>query len=231
MRQLIAFCEGPTEQEFCARVLQPHLFPAGDGIIQPLPIGAKGPRHVFGLGRRSYGSMRRFIMDTIKHRDRREVTFTTLLDVYALPGDFPGKAALPRRRSGTKPDVRALETAFGGDVAHPRFVPNLMLHEFETLLFADPRAFSVAFPDCEAAIGQLEAIAASFPNVEHIDDGPSTAPSKRIIALLPRYEGRKASAGPAIAERIGLRTIRAKCPHFDAWLTRLETLLGTGSAR
>ena len=33
MKQLNVFCEGQTEQGFCAQVLQPHLFPSGDGIL------------------------------------------------------------------------------------------------------------------------------------------------------------------------------------------------------
>jgi hypothetical protein len=71
----------------------------------------------------------------------------------------------------------------------------------------------------------LKKIVASFPTVEHIDDGPLTAPSKRIIELIPAYRGSKTSAGPDIAEYTGLPVIRSKCPHFDAWLTRLESLL------
>ena len=53
-----------------------------------------------------------------------------------------------------------------------------------------------------------------FPSIEHIDDGPTTAPSKRIIKLIPGYEDRKASAGPNIAEYIGLTVIREKCLAF-----------------
>jgi Domain of unknown function (DUF4276) len=51
-----------------------------------------------------------------------------------------------------------------------------------------------------------------------------TAPSKRIIDLIPAYEGMKRSAGPDIAVMTGLPAIRAKSPHFSSWLTRLEEL-------
>ena len=30
--------------------------------------------------------------------------------------------------------------------------------------------------------------------------------------------------GPIVAERIGLEILRAKCTHFDRWVTKLEQL-------
>jgi hypothetical protein len=41
---------------------------------------------------------------------------------------------------------------------------------------------------------------------------------------LPDYRGAKVTAGPDIAEFIGLDVMRAKSPHFGAWLSRLEAL-------
>ena len=57
---------------------------------------------------------------------------------------------------------------------------------------------------------------------EDIDDGRETAPSKRIRAAMPKFD--KAGQGYVVAERIGLPTIRAECPRFDAWVRRLEAL-------
>jgi hypothetical protein len=51
------------------------------------------------------------------------------------------------------------------------------------------------------------------------------APSKRIVDLIPAYRGSETSAGPDIAELTGLPVIRSKCHHFDAWLTRLESMI------
>lgn len=34
----------------------------------------------------------------------------------------------------------------------------------------------------------------------------------------------KASAGPIVAEKIGLPTLRLKCEHFREWLGKLERL-------
>lgn len=225
MKQLNIFCEGQTEQGFCAQVLQPHLFTQGDGIIHTLAVGEKDHHHLYGIGRRTkYVKLRKFILNTLKQRAGKNVYFTTLFDLYALPNDFPGKEANVRSPANPAPYVVALEQAFGHDIGYYRFIPHLQLHEYETMLFAGPEAFGISFENCDAAIQQLKALAASVPSIEHINDGMDTAPSKRIIEVIPGYDGRKSSAGPDIAEYIGVANIRAKCPHFHDWLTQVENL-------
>ncbi|MGB0068152.1 MAG: DUF4276 family protein [Isosphaeraceae bacterium] len=225
MKQLNVFCEGQTEQGFCAQVLQPHLFPSGDGIVHTLAVGDKSHHHIYGIGRRTrYEKVRKFILNAIKQREGKNVYFTTLVDLYGLPHEFPGKAANMRVAANPTAYVLTLEKAFESDIDHFRFIPYLQLHEYETILFADPEAFRIAFENCEAEIEQLKTIAASAPSIEHINDGEETSPSKRIIKVIPEYEGRKSSAGPDIAAQIGLKTIREKSAHFDAWLSRLEEI-------
>ncbi|NET70958.1 MAG: DUF4276 family protein [Sphaerospermopsis sp. SIO1G2] len=57
-----------------------------------------------------------------------------------------------------------------------------------------------------------------------INDSKETAPSKRIISQFPDYERSKPLLGSLLAESIGLETIRNKCPHFNSWLLKLESL-------
>lgn len=226
MKQLIVFCEGQTEQGFCDQVLRPHLFPAGDGIVHTLAVGEKDHHHLYGLGPRTkYPRVRKFIHNTIKQRHGPNVFFTTLFDLYALPADFPGKAGHARNPADPTPYVLALQQAFEADIGCHQFIAHLQLHEYETMLFADPEAFAVAFENCADVIEKLKGIAAAETSIEHINDGPTTAPSKRIVGLLPEYRGRKATAGPDIAEFIGVAKIRAACPHFHRWMTRLEGTL------
>jgi len=148
-----------------------------------------------------------------------------MFDLYALPEDFPGYAEA-RRLTDPLLRVEALEQAFSEDIGHPRFIPYIQLHEFEALLFADPSCLDWYFVDDDhaLAIARLVKLAASFTSPEHIDDGASTAPSKRIIQELPAYEKAKRVAGPLVAAKIGLQVIRGKCAHFDAWLKKLEVL-------
>ena len=60
-------------------------------------------------------------------------------------------------------------------------------------------------------------------NPELIDDGPETAPSKRILEEIPEYD--KVAAGVSVVGKIGLPVLRQKCAHFNGWLTKLEQLV------
>lgn len=230
MRELYIFCEGATEQGFSTQVLAPHLFPQCDGCIRTIKVASSKHHGIVSRGGVvKYASLKRDIQNTLKSRSERNIFFTTLIDLYGLPGEFPGKAGHVRDPDNPTLYVRALENAFGNDVGDFRFIPHLQLHEYETMLFSEPDAFRISFDNCDDAVQALKGIVAALPSIEHIDEGPQTAPSRRITNVLPAYEGRKPSAGPDIAEYIGINGIRAKCPHFDQWLTRLENLKWYGA--
>ncbi|MFL6290747.1 MAG: DUF4276 family protein [Thermoanaerobaculia bacterium] len=120
--------------------------------------------------------------------------------------------------------VQALEGAFANDISDDRFVPYIQLHEYEAYLFSDPTWFGYFYDRHDKQIAALKAIADSYATPELIDDGQDSAPSKRIIAEIPDYEDAKSAVGPQVAELIGLNVIRDRCPHFAAWLARLEKL-------
>ena len=100
-----------------------------------------------------------------------------------------------------------------------RFIPYVSMHEFEALLFSDCKRFaeSVGYPQVAAA---MEAILAEFGDPEAIDESPTTAPSKRILGLLPSYQ--KVAMGATAVRHIGLSNIRQRCANFGDWLRRLE---------
>jgi hypothetical protein len=227
VKTLYVFCEGRTEQGFCTQVLAPHL--AGFGFLHVPTIKIRFSRKkgiVYRGGTGSYPPMREDILNKMKQPSSaaKDIFFTTMIDLYGLPRSFPGKTQNKRNPANPIPYVKALEIAFAKDINHRRFVPHVQLHEYETLLFTDPDAFEIAFDDCQPAIAALKTIADSFPTIEHINDGRTTAPSKRIIDVLPAYKDLKATAGPDIAVMVGLPALRAKCPHFSAWIARLEQL-------
>jgi hypothetical protein len=221
MRELYVFCEGRTEQAFCNQVLSLHLFPNGEGRLHTV-LNATS-KHSRG-GVVSYAPLKRDIQNKLKERPGQTTYFSSLIDLYGLPRDFPGKADSVRDPANPAAYALAVETAFGNDVGDRRFLPHLQLHEYETMLYSDPSAFRISFDDCDSAVRSLEEIVASVPNIEQINDGPDSSPSKRIIKVLPAYGRAKVNAGLAIAQYIGVQAIRAKCPHFNQWLTKLESL-------
>jgi hypothetical protein len=109
----------------------------------------------------------------------------------------------------------------GGKHDSRRFVPFVVMHEFEGLLFSDCQAFSrgIGRPELRP---DFQNIRDNFATPEEINDCSETAPSKRIQALVPDYE--KPFLGVLAALEIGLTQIRSECPHFRAWLERLEAV-------
>ncbi len=147
-----------------------------------------------------------------------------MIDLYAISAEFPGLDEAEKMHHLPYKRVEILEQAFANDIGDPRFIPYIQLHEFEAYLFSDPSKFFFFYEHHERAISALKAIADEKVSPELINDGPHTAPSKRIIAEFSDYEGAKAVMGPQIAELIGLDGIRDKCSHFNAWLSSLEQL-------
>lgn len=162
----------------------------------------------------------------MKEDQNMDAYFTTMFDLYALPEDFPGFAEA-KKINDPYGRVNTLENAFAVDMAHQRFIPYIQLHEFEALILSDPSEFSSRFIEHTRGIRNLIDMCATFSSPELIDDDINNAPSKRIIREIPDYKGTKSSAGPTIAQRIGLQTIRQKCSHFNEWLTKLENIEST----
>lgn len=105
-----------------------------------------------------------------------------------------------------------------------RFLPNIVLHEFEGLLFNQISYFDQLFEVAEYKNRhELINILEQFPNPELINEGRDTSPSHRLNGLI-FYSFQKTVHGILLAESIGLEAIRAKAPHFNEWITRLENL-------
>ena len=154
---------------------------------------------------------------------KRDARFTTMFDLYGLPTDFPDYEHAVNTHDPYD-RVRILESALSRDISDSRLIPYFQLHEFEALLFCEPKILGSQFPDRGTEIRRLIETTSGFGSPELINDGSQTAPSKRIIKEIPEYEGRKASVGPIVANKIGLSILQSKCKHFGEWLSRLEAL-------
>src|SRR6185369_12820566 len=217
MVRLYLFAEGQTELTFADAVLKPHLASFGVYLHPPVLIAhAKKRGRVHRGGGRKYAPMKNDILRFLAQERDQDVFFTTMIDLYGVAPEFPGLAQSQGQRHVPDKRVEDLELAFGKDIGDDRFVPYIQLHEFEAYLFSDPGWFEYFYDHHQGQISALREIAAQFATPELIDDGQHSAPSKRIIAVLPDYEDAKAAVGPRVAELIGLNVIRDKCPHFAA---------------
>lgn len=213
--------EGQTEETFVRDVLSVDL--EAYDIFADAHRVTTGRRRgrTFRGGLVSYAHLRNDLKRWASEDRRADARFTTMIDLYRLPPDFP-EAARFSPSGDPLSRVQSLEEAFGRDISEPRFLPFIQLHEFEALLFSDPAAFQAAFPNRSKQIEELYRIRDAFPSPEYIDNGESTSPSKRICQLFPDYE--KQVSGALIAARIGLESMAAECAHFGSWLAALRAL-------
>ena len=109
----------------------------------------------------------------------------------------------------------------GTDFNPERFVPYVMMHEFEAILFSHCERFAGGIGEPELA-PKFQEIRDTSGCPEEINDSPNTAPSKRIESLVPGYQ--KPLMGALASLEIGLGAIRLACPHFRSWLEQLESI-------
>jgi len=222
--------EGQTEEGFIKNILAPAL--GVYSVFADAHSITTGRRHgrLFRGGLTDYEHLARDLTLWMKQDQNEDSWFTTMVDFYGLPRNFPGRESIPQPAS-LFDRIAHLEAEFSKDIAtrlvdlpvKQRFIPYIQLHEFEALLFSEPAAFVDMFPNKPKAIAQLKAIRACFASPEDIDDGQMTAPSKRILNILSDYQ--KPVAGLLIAKAIGLGKIRSECPRFHDWFSRLEALV------
>jgi hypothetical protein len=220
MKFIYILCEGETEEKFVKEVLQPH-FKALDKHLEPVILSTKRDRagtKVKG-GVSSYKKIRRDLQNLL--RDSHVDCVTTFLDYYGLPEDFPGKAEMAHCKFETPYQrVTHLEEKFAEDIDDRRFLPYIMLHEFEAVLFTDLETLEEVVgvsPDLRA-LGDWQL----FSSPEEINDGKDTHPSARLEKAYRGY--RKVLHGSQAVMRIGLERIRETCPHLDEWIRKLEEL-------
>jgi hypothetical protein len=209
MNRLLIVAEGLTEVNFVTQILKPHLEDRASG-----QLNVSAPNL---MGFKKYAAIKKFVRKLLASPDTGAVV-TTMVDLFRIPGDFPGLANASRKSPADR--VRHLEECFNADVADGRFFAYLQLHEFEALLLADSSALIELHPNRQAGIQALEKRVARFNSPELVNrDRP---PSYWIKDAIPEYH--KTVDGPIVTGTIGLSRLRERCPHFGEWLSRLEDL-------
>jgi hypothetical protein len=224
MTRLYVVVEGSTERLFVQDLMTPHLRPFA---IEAIPVIVTTYRNALTgakveQGGGTFGKWKNEIR-TLLHEQGRSAWITTLFDLYGLPEDFPDrdKAMEPGRAERLE---EAMATAVGEGMPHAwRFIPYIQRHEFEALVLASLDALGAWLdpgPDREGLARLEREIRGVAP--EDVNEGRETAPSKRLKRHVPGY--RKTLHGPSAIELTGLAAIRARCPRFSAWISRLENL-------
>ena len=225
MPRLLIHVEGQTEEAFVNEILQEHLIASGYGIVAARIMGNARLRRRRG-GIRPWPSAKKDIINHLK--EDPGCIATTMVDYYGLPasglGAWPGRArasTLAFEKKAACVQSAILKEITGETGSGNRFVPFVVMHEFEALLFSDCVGLSqgIGRPELHA---EFESVKQQFPTPEEINDSPETAPSKRMESIVIGYE--KPLFGILAALEIGLVRMRASCPHFDSWLSRLESI-------
>src|SRR5438876_1067328 len=182
---LLNHVEGITEETFTNEILAPHLINSGYENVSARLIGNARQRDHRG-GTRAWSDVKR---DIVRHlRSDQGAIATTMVDYYGLPASGP-KEWPGRARSNQRPFAEKAQTVqsallndlveeMGDDFDPARFVPYVVMHEFEGLLFSDCDALArgVGKKDLSHAFQQIRD---EFDTPEEINDSPQTAPSKR----------------------------------------------------
>ncbi len=231
MARLLVHLEGQTEETFINEILRDYLLSRGYDAVSARIVGNARQRQRRG-GIRPWPTVRK---DIVHHlREDPNCIATTMVDYYGLPqegeGAWPGRMDAASLRGSSK--ALSVENALHDDVISEmgtrfnprRFVPFVVMHEYEALLFSDCAGFSRGIGQSRLGTA-FQAIRDQFATPEDINDSPVTAPSKRVEELLPGYE--KPLLGSLAAIEIGLGCIRRECQHFNAWLMQLESLIRT----
>ncbi len=143
MTRINIVVEGQTERQFVEGPLLEHLLPFGI-LVSGKIIGVPGHKG----GRVNYARVKKDVTHLLRS-DRRSHC-STLIDYYGLGDGFPGDASR-QEKTLRQQHAAGIERATLDDIAEAlgddlrvreRFVPFIVLHEFEALLFSDPNALA-----------------------------------------------------------------------------------------
>ena len=222
MGRILVVVEGPTERAALQQTdVATQCFMQGYSI-HPKVVGRAG--HKGGV--RSFQSVRKEIINLLRQDPQAKVS--TLFDFYGLPlSSWPGYPKSATLTPGQA--VAHIEAAMAAkglaempNLMPGRFIPYIQMFEFEALLFADPEAMAQTFGN-PALATTFAGIVAECGGCETIDDGPATAPSKRIKAAFPAYQkggvlNAHAALIPGQIARTNWGQLFHACPRFANWL-------------
>jgi len=214
--EVVVLVEGKTEQIFIQSLLSEYMAARN---IYMTPIQMSKPGQKGGDVKFS-----RVVQDIATHLKQRNDTYISLFFDYYGVKEWPGldeakkliepEAIAQVINTAAQKEIDTILSEFRTDI---RFIPNVAVHEFESLLFSDPATLADVL---QIKHDTVRTIINEFGNPEKINNSPETAPSKRLEKLNPRFK--KTSTGITAAHRIGIDNMRKQCTVFNAWINKLE---------
>lgn len=215
-KNVLIICEGKTERVFVTSLLSQYL-PHID--FHPFELGQCAGNRCGG------GDIRydRFKNDFAPvYRNPQYDLITTFFDYYGLGNGWPEVEDYEDMRNKVeKLEEKTLECIKVDfpDLSDNLFIPFFILHEFEGLLFSDTEAMHTVLRRPKVL---FDNVIEECGEPELINNSPETAPSKRLINICGNY--RKVVKGNRVARVTTIEKMRQECPHFNDWLTKLESL-------
>ena len=207
---IVVVCEGETEETFVRRVLSGRLT---QKTLKPSCLGGIEPNGYKKL----VGAVRQWL------RTKGITHVTTMIDLYKLPSDFPRKT---QAHSDPYKKVRSLEQALAEEIQDARFIPYIMLHEFEALLLTKTGLEIIRerarVGESNALWKKLQRDLARVKTPERLNDDANSHPSARIKKIWPRFK--KTTDGIGILAQVPWEELCAECSHFGDWIRKLEAL-------
>lgn len=212
MKTIFIYCEGQTEESFVNEVLYPY-FSKMDIYVCPIIHKTKRtPARSFKGGVKDYKPIKD---ELIKLCNNPNVLVTTMFDYYGMPKDTP---SIDHCDTDLYKRIEYIEQRITDDIGCNNLIFNLIVHEFEGLLFSDTEAFNIIADD--KAIKKLQTMREEAETPEHINNSVNTAPSKRIERVIQNYS--KVRQGIIVAKNIGIDTMLSECKHFSDWINTIK---------
>lgn len=209
MKNVYIYCEGLTEESFINEILYPYFLNVGIAVYPIIYATKRTASKKYKGGVSDYTKIKSEL--TIICKQHRNEYVTTMFDYYAMPSNTPG---IDCNEPDVQKRIKQIEAAIDADIAQPNCRFHFMLHEFEGILFSRPDSFAKITDN--ATVQRIWQIRSDYPTPEHINNSPETAPSKRIMALIPSYA--KIKDGTLLSKDMGIDAILRECPHFNEWI-------------
>lgn len=213
--------EGPTEEKFVKSCLYDYLINRNI-LITPVIVTTK--RNMLTSEKEAKGGWVTVsrVVEEIKNLINNYDYVTTFHDFYGFQ-DKREDEDVDALQERIFVSLKEQMPNYDGNMLNKKVFVYIQMHEFEALLFSDIEKLSKRLNLSESKKNRLKSSVEIYTNPEAINDSPHTAPSKRIEDFYPNYIK---TLGYEIVNDIGIDIIRNKCPRFNLWLTKIESLVG-----